>query len=299
MVRRLPHPSAVIAALAVSCTTACTTLTPTAEAPTPPPRAVVEDDSLAWLEPGQGSVALAGRTLSSDPQPVVPIASVAKVMTAYVTVRHLPPSARLTVDAADVADTARRRARGESVVRVVRGEVLSRDQALAALLIPSANNVAVMLADRVSGSQSRFVDLMNSTAYQLGMIHTTYTDPSGYRPSTVSTARDQLLLLRSALRSPVLARTMGMRTTVLPVAGQVKNTNTLLGHQGFVAGKTGTTDAAGGCVVFRVIRAGRVLDGAVLGQPGGRTTALRVAAELANGMLGQPPTGQSDRRRRP
>jgi D-alanyl-D-alanine carboxypeptidase (penicillin-binding protein 5/6) len=123
------------------------------------------------------------------------------------------------------------------------------------------------------------------------MTHTTYTDPSGYRPSTVSTARDQVLLLRAALRSPVLARTMGTRTTVLPVAGRVENTNTLLGHHGFVAGKTGTTNAAGGCVVFRVIRAGRVLDGAVLGQPGGRTAALRAAAELVNEMLGDHQPG--------
>jgi D-alanyl-D-alanine carboxypeptidase (penicillin-binding protein 5/6) len=128
---------------------------------------------------------------------------------------------------------------------------------------------------------------MNATARQLGMTHTTYTDPSGYRPSTVSTARDQLLLLRAALRSPVLARTMGMRTVELPVAGRVENTNTLLGHHGFLAGKTGTTNAAGGCVVFRVIRGGRVLDGVVLGQPGGRTTALQAAAELANEMLGE------------
>lgn len=243
--------------------------------------------------------------LSSDAQAPVPIASVAKVMTAYLTVRHLPATARMTVDAADVADTARRRARGESVVRVVQGEVLSRDQALTALLVPSANNIAVMLAERVSGSRSRFVDLMNSTARQLGMTRTTYTDPSGYRPSTVSTARDQLLLLRSALRSPLIARTMGTRAAELPVVGRVENTNTLLGRDGFVAGKTGTTSAAGGCVVFRVVRGGRVLDGVVLGQPGGRTAALDAAAVLANELLSRDrqrdtaPTGAITRRAGP
>jgi D-alanyl-D-alanine carboxypeptidase (penicillin-binding protein 5/6) len=191
-------------------------------------------------------------------------------MTAYLTVHRLPPDARVVVDASDVADTARRRRRGESVVRVVRGEVLTRDQALTALLLPSANNVAAILAERVGGSWSGFVELMNATARQLGMRETTYTDPSGYQPTTVSTARDQLVLWRAALRSPVLARVMGLRAAQLPVAGRIHNTDTLLGQHGFVAGKTGSTSAAGGCLVFRVVRAGRLMDGVVLGQRGGR-----------------------------
>jgi D-alanyl-D-alanine carboxypeptidase (penicillin-binding protein 5/6) len=204
-------------------------------------------------------------------------------MTAYLTVHHLEPASRLVVDADDVADTRRRKGRGESVVEVARGEALDRDQALTALLLPSANNIAVMLADRVAGSRSAFVALMNETADRLGMADTTYTDPSGYARSTVSTARDQVLLLRTALRSPLLARIMGSTSAVLPVAGRVHNTNTLLGRDGFVAGKTGSTSAAGGCLVFRVVRGGRVLDGAVLGQRGGPliTAGLRGARELA------------------
>ena len=63
-----------------------------------------------------------------------------------------------------------------------------------ALLLPSANNVAVMLARYVSGSTGAFVDEMNATAASLGMTGTRYTDPSGYEPTTVSTAVDQLRL---------------------------------------------------------------------------------------------------------
>jgi D-alanyl-D-alanine carboxypeptidase (penicillin-binding protein 5/6) len=240
--------------------------------------------TVAWPEVGQASYALDGQVFSSPGQRPVPIASVAKVMTAYVTVDRLSAGSHLVVDADDVADTKRRKGRGESVVEVAQSEVLDRQQALTALLLPSANNVAAMLAKRVAGSRSEFVALMNDTAQRLGMADTTYTDPSGFDTGTVSTARDQLLLLKAALRSPELARVMGSRSAVLPVAGRVDNTNTLLGQDGFLAGKTGSTTAAGGCLVFRVLRGGRVMDGAVLGQRGGPLIAagLRAATDLAH-----------------
>ena len=240
--------------------------------------------TVAWPEEGQASYALDGKLFSSPAQRPVPIASLAKVMTAYVTVPRLSAGAHLVVDAGDVADVQRRRARGESVVEVAKGEVLDRDQALTALLLPSANNVAAMLAERVAGSRSGFVELMNHTAHELGMADTTYTDPSGFAASTVSTARDQLLLLKAALRSHELARVMGSTSAVLPVAGRVHNTNSLLGRDGFVAGKTGSTSAAGGCLVFRVVRGGRVMDGVVLGQHGGRLidAGLRGATDLVH-----------------
>jgi D-alanyl-D-alanine carboxypeptidase (penicillin-binding protein 5/6) len=239
---------------------------------------------VAWPEDGQASYSLDGHVFSSPGQHPVPIASVAKVMTAYVTVNHLSPGSQLVVHADDVADTKLRKGRGESVLAVEEGEVLDRRQALIALLLPSANNVAAMLAERVAGSRSDFVALMNDTAQGLGMADTTYTDPSGFETSTVSTARDQLLLLKAALGSPELVRVMGTRSAVLPVAGRVDNTNSLLGQDGFLAGKTGSTTAAGGCLVFRVLRGGRVMDGAVLGQRGGPLIAagLRAATDLAH-----------------
>jgi D-alanyl-D-alanine carboxypeptidase (penicillin-binding protein 5/6) len=264
----------------------------------PPPRAVSSPhatpsstsdgwSTVSWPAHGQASYALDGEVFSSPGQQPVPIASVAKVMTAYLVVHRLSASAHLVVDADDVADTKRRRGRGESVVAVARGEVLDRHEALTALLLPSANNVAAMLAERVSGTRRSFVSLMNETARELGMHDTSYTDPSGFAESTVSTARDQLVLLQAALRSPELARVMGTTSAVLPVAGRVTNTNRLLGQDGFVAGKTGSMSAAGGCLVFRVRRDGRVLDGVVLGQRGGPLVqaGLRGAADLARQAL--------------
>jgi D-alanyl-D-alanine carboxypeptidase (penicillin-binding protein 5/6) len=243
--------------------------------------------ALTWSHPGQASYALHGRIYSSPEQRPVPIASVAKVMTAYLVVQHLRPTSQVVVRASDVADTRRRRERGESVVPVATGEVLDRRAALNALLIPSANNVAMMLAERVAGSRAAFVRLMNEAAEDLGMHDTTYTDPSGYSDSTVSTAHDQVLLLQAALRFAELRLVMGSDSAVVPVAGRVHNTNQLLGHRGFVAGKTGSTSAAGGCLVFRVVRDGVTLDGAVLGQRRGPLVPAGLAAadELAYRVL--------------
>lgn len=223
----------------------------------------------------------------------VPIASVAKVMTAYVVLQQHPidagedgPSLRVT--AADIEDTRRRAARDESLVPVTEGEELTERQALLALLLPSANNVAQLLARWSAGSVTAFVDDMNSTADQLGMRSSDYTDPSGYEPSTVSTAADQLVLLLAALENPTLASLLATRTAELPVAGTVTNTNTLLGRDGFVAGKTGSDDAAGGCLVFRAMRTvgGKPVPvtGVVLGVRGLRLipAALRAAQRLAD-----------------
>jgi D-alanyl-D-alanine carboxypeptidase (penicillin-binding protein 5/6) len=173
---------------------------------------------------------------------------------------------------ADVADTDRRRGRQESVVSVAAGERLTELQALQALLLPSANNIAAVLARWDAGSTDRFVARMNATARSLGMPHTRYTDPSGYDDATVSTAADQVRLVVRAMRLPVFARIVATPNATLPVAGTVHNTNTLLGRNGFVGVKTGSTAAAGGCFAFRAIRSidGRrtTITGVVLGQPG-------------------------------
>jgi serine-type D-Ala-D-Ala carboxypeptidase (penicillin-binding protein 5/6) len=234
---------------------------------------------LPWPVGGQAVVDVEGLgTMGSSGGSVpTPTASVAKVMTAYVVLRHFPlqpeqsgPS--LTIRSSDVADTARRRARQESVVDVAAGEKLTEQQALQALLLPSANNIAAVLARWVAGSQSAFVAQMNAAARDLGLRHTRYTDPSGFDADTVSTAGDQVRVVEAAMNRPVFAQIVATRTAFLPVAGLVHNTDSLLGRHGFVGVKTGSDDAAGGCFAFRSIRwiNGRrtVITGVVLGQPG-------------------------------
>jgi D-alanyl-D-alanine carboxypeptidase (penicillin-binding protein 5/6) len=210
-----------------------------------------------------------GRPAVSPHQRPVPIASVAKVMTAYVVLKRFPLGAgdsgpRFVVSQDDVVDTEARRRDGQSIVAVRAGEQLTERDALMAILLPSANNVAMLVARQVSGSVDAFVAEMNRAARALGMSRTTYTDPSGYDDGTVSTALDQLRLARVVAEDETLAAMMATRTHWLPVAGEVTNTNALLGHDGFVGMKTGSDDAAGGCLMFR---SGSLI-GVVLGQRG-------------------------------
>jgi len=208
-------------------------------------------------------------------------------MTAFLVLRDHPlqvgedgPTITLTDD--DVADTDRRHEHEESVVPVAAGEQLTEQEALQALLLPSANNIAVVLARWDAGSVDRFVARMNATAHSLGMARTRYTDPSGLDDATVSTAADQLRIVDRAMRVPVFASIVATSSATLPVAGTVHNTNSLLGRNGFVGVKTGSDDAAGGCFAFRAIRwiGGKrtTITGVVLGQPGHDKIAAGLAA---------------------
>jgi serine-type D-Ala-D-Ala carboxypeptidase (penicillin-binding protein 5/6) len=234
--------------------------------------------SAVWPENGQAAVQIGQSQVHAGPhQHAAAIASVAKVMTAYLVLRDHPlrpgeEGSTITLTDADVADTERRNLQQESVVSIAAGEQLTELQALQALLLPSANNIAAVLARWDDGSVGRFVARMNATARSLGMTHTRYTDPSGYDDATVSTAADQVRLVDRAMRLPVFASIVATPSATLPVAGTVHNTNRLLGHNGFVGVKTGSTAAAGGCFAFRVIGSihGKrtTITGVVLGQPG-------------------------------
>jgi D-alanyl-D-alanine carboxypeptidase (penicillin-binding protein 5/6) len=236
--------------------------------------------TLAWPEEGQAAVEVEGiGSLGStgDSTPV-PIASVAKVMTAYLTLREHPLTAgqegfSVTITAADAAEEEEREALGESTLNVRAGERLSERQMLQALMLPSANNIAALLARNDAGGITQFVGRMNAIARALGMTSSTYTDPSGFNDETVSTATDQLKLARAAMRIPAFAEIVDEPSVVLPVVGRVANYNGLVGEDGYVGVKTGSDRAAGGCLVFakKVLIDGRALTvlGVVLSQRGG------------------------------
>ena len=258
-----------------------------------PPRTV-------WPPHGQAAFIQTGHsTIHAGPnQRPAPIASLAKVMTAYLVLRDhpLPPGEggpTITLTDSDVVDTERRRRQEESIVSIAAGEQLTELQALQALLLPSANNIAVVLARWAAGSEQRFVAWMNVAARSLGMRHTHYTDPSGYDDGTVSTAADQVRIVARAMRLPAFASIVATERAFLPVAGIVHNTNTLLGRNGFVGVKTGSDSAAGGCFAFRAIRRVKgkrtTITGVVMGQPGddriaaGLSAADELVAQLAGG----------------
>jgi D-alanyl-D-alanine carboxypeptidase (penicillin-binding protein 5/6) len=236
-----------------------------------------------WPQRGQAALVLGnGRPASSPHQQAVPIASLAKVMTAYLTLKRYPLNVAQDGFTITVSEAqAHVEARDQSVVAVQAGEQLTERQLLEALLIPSGNNIAWMLAAEVAGSETRFIAEMNDEARALGMNHTVYTDPSGLDPGTVSTAADQLRVFRRAMRFPVFRQIVSMPSVALPVAGTLTNYNPLIA-EGY-AGKTGSDSAAGGCLAFftHVTVGGHTQTavGVVLGQgEGGHTSVILAAA---------------------
>src|SRR6185437_1467945 len=242
--------------------------------------------AISWPQQGQAAFVLGnGRPAASPYEHPIPIASLAKVMTAYLILEHYPLSGAqdgitITVTAAQAQAEAQAAAQGQSVVAVRAGEQLTERQLLEALLIPSGNNIARMLAALLAGSESRFLAEMNAEARALGMDHTIYTDPSGFDASTVSTAADQLRVFQQAMRFPVFREVVSTASVTLPVAGVLTNYNPLIA-EGY-AGKTGSDSAAGGCLAFfthvTVDGGQQTAVGVVLGQGDGSDTAALLAA---------------------
>ena len=130
---------------------------------------------------------------------------------------------------------------------------------------------------------------MNAEAAALGMHHTTYTDPSGYLDTTVSTASDQVLLAQAALRLPVFAQIVAEPSVTLPVVGMVPNVDLLAGTDGFVGVKTGSDSEANGCFTFANVEpvAGKpvTIVGAVLDQGQGSSDIVTAALDAASRLV--------------
>ena len=251
--------------------------------------------ALPW--PAQGEAALVvdgfGQVGSSGGLLPVPMASTAKLMTALLVLEDHPlalnePGPTLTVTRADVNTFLAQRNQNESVVPVVAGEQLSEYQLLQGLLLPSASNFAEMLATWDVGGAPAFVGRMNTRAAALGMSATHYADVSGFSPQSVSIPADLIKLGQTAMRLPVLAQIVGQSQATLPVAGVVRNLDTLLGQGGVIGIKTGHTDEAGGCFV---VAADLTIDGlsqrvygAVLGQPNALAGAFKATSTLLQGL---------------
>jgi D-alanyl-D-alanine carboxypeptidase (penicillin-binding protein 5/6) len=233
--------------------------------------------SIPWPQSGQAAVAVAGFGVvgSAGPARPVPLASVAKVMTALVVLQNHPlrpgqagPLFRIT--SADEALYRAQSAVGDSVTPVMAGEQFNELQLLEMLLIPSADNVAPILARWDAGSDAAFVARMNAMAARLGMHATHYADENGLSTQTVGTALDQLRLAEAAAAHPVLMSIVRQPAATLPDGTTLRNYDTLLGRDGVIGIKTGSTSAAGGCFMLAAqgIAKGRAVEvlAVVLGQ---------------------------------
>ena len=212
---------------------------------------------LPWPAYGQGALAAQdyGILQTHGEQKAVPMASVAKVVTALTVLKQKPLAVgqqgpNITITSDDVAIYNSYYTLGGSVVKVEIGEQLTELQALQALLIPSANNIADTLVIWAFGSMDSYVSFANKMTADMHLGSTKIADASGLSPNSVSSAQDLVSLGLAALQSPVIADVVSQQTAELPVAGTVNNVNWLLGRDGAIGIKTGNTTEAGGCFLF-------------------------------------------------
>ncbi|MEU6469532.1 D-alanyl-D-alanine carboxypeptidase [Streptomyces massasporeus] len=244
-----------------------------------------------WPADGQAALDVQGIGTfgSSGEQKPVPIASVAKVMTAYVILRDHPlksgedgPKILIDQAAQDQSDAGQ-----ESTVDVTKGDKITQREALESILIASANNVARLLARWDAGSEKAFVQKMNDAAKDLGMKNTTYTDPSGLNNTTVSTAVDQVKLAKAAMLQPAFREVATMMSYVDYKQKKHDNWNRLVGYNNVTGIKTGTTTSALGNLVFSARKDvnGEVhrIIGAVVRQPAGGPDNTILGAALHEG----------------
>ncbi len=199
----------------------------------------------------------------------LPIASVTKMMTALLVVERENAHARVLVTRQAL------RYRGSGIGVLPRGKHVQLETMLYGLMLPSGNDAAIALAQRVSGTVPAFVALMNDRAAELGLTCSRFSSPSGYVDrGNRSCAADLAALSKAVLAQPRLARIVGSRSATRPMAikgGRVYlyNHNPLLrtGYPGTLGVKTGFTDAAGRCLVAAARRKGRRLGVVLLHSP--------------------------------
>jgi D-alanyl-D-alanine carboxypeptidase (penicillin-binding protein 5/6) len=209
---------------------------------------------------------------------VVPIASLTKLMTAYVVLKKFPLALGgtgpcITVNASQVLDYEQAKTADESAVIVEVGEPLCEITLLDGMLVHSAANYADILESMVAASPADFVTLMNRTAASLGLRHTHYADDAGISNDSVSTALDQAKLAALLMKSPLVRSIVAQSSVDLPVSGYENSFTPFVGVDDVVGVKSGRTDAAGGCdilaLAFRQGGRERIVYAVVLGQRGG------------------------------
>ncbi|MCQ4326005.1 D-alanyl-D-alanine endopeptidase [Stutzerimonas stutzeri] len=189
---------------------------------------------------------------SSNPDMVVPIASVTKLMTAMVTLdAKLPLDEQLAVTIRDAKEM-------QGVFSRVRlGSEISRRELLLLTLMSSENRAAASLAHHYPGGYTAFVQAMNAKARALGMTQTHYVEPTGLSERNVSSAKDLVKLVRASRQYPLIQQfsTSDEKTVAFRKPNYTlgfRNTNALVRKHNWdiQLSKTGFTNAAGHCLVM-------------------------------------------------
>jgi D-alanyl-D-alanine carboxypeptidase len=208
---------------------------------------------------------------------------VTKVMTAYVALQAVKQR-RLTLDSL-LTVSARAASQAPSKMGFKPGTQITLDNALKMLMVKSANDVAVVIAEGVSGSVEQFAEEMNRTSARLGMTQSSWVNPNGLpAEDQISSGRDLAILARAALRDlpeydlywHIPGIKFGKRV--------MRNYNSLLGrYPGADGMKTGFICASGFNLLATATRNGKRLIAVVLGSPSGPVRAARTAGLLERG----------------
>jgi D-alanyl-D-alanine carboxypeptidase (penicillin-binding protein 5/6) len=195
----------------------------------------------------------------------VPTASLTKIMLLVITAEEINAGRLSLTD--PVTASAHASSMSGSVIWLEPGEVMSVADLIKSVVISSANDSAVALAEYIAGSEDKFVELMNQKAYALKMTNTRFTNAAGYdNPEHYSSARDVAVMSRALMREEnykffsdyMLTRLSSVRTGTERET-QLLNTNKLITYYKGVEGiKTGTTDNAGYCLSAAATQADRL-----------------------------------------
>ncbi len=232
-----------------------------------------------------------GILIYKNPTKEWPLASLTKLMTAYVMLKHHPlkegqNGPKIPITNEEVKEYIKFKNDGDSVAKVFKKESLSERKLLEGMLIPSANNYAYILAKWDAGNVENFVKDMNKNAKELGLKHTHYTGPAGAKASNISDAFDQYRLAQRLMSIKTFKHIVEMPQIHIPKKGIVYNVNYDLGHDGIEGIKTGTSSRALGDFIFYAKRHNVNILGVLLGVYGKRPLmdALKDAKLITNGI---------------
>lgn len=240
----------------------------------------VDSVHLTWPARGAAALGAAGFGVleTHGAQTPRPTASIAKIITTLAIIEKHPlkpgqqgPS--ITMTKADVDLFNKYFGMGGSYVKVEIGEKITERQALEAILLPSANNMADSMAIWSFGSLDNYFAYANAMLKRLGLTQTHVdVDASGFSPATTSTPTELIRLGELVMRNPALAQIVSERSATIPVHGVIYSANSRLGYNNIIGIKTGLTDQAGGCFLFAAkysVADGKevTMIGVIMGQP--------------------------------
>lgn len=231
--------------------------------------------------PAYGQTALgteAGEVLATygDQQQPMPIASITKIITALVVLEKKPLHAgqtgpTITFTQEDAALYNKYFLMQGSIVRSDAGMQLSQYEVMQAMLVISANNYADTLAVWAYGSMGAYLQAAKEYLAKHNLKNTVVADASGFSPQSASNTTDLVKLGSLALKNTVVADIVSQPSATINGIGTLQNTNLLVGDDGFIGIKTGTTDEAGSCLLYAARRtvgdSSITVIGATLGAP--------------------------------